>query len=95
MPRQCTPFVHVAPDGTIVSGIATRHVERRLCSAEAGNCNKPATKQCDYPIRFGTKSKGTCDRYLCAAHAHDVEGQPDTHYCPVHHRKAAADGAGR
>lgn len=84
-----------APDGRAVTVIACSRESRRTCSAEAGCCNKPATKQCDYPVRFGTRSKGTCDRYLCDSHAHAVNGDPDTHYCPVHHRKAEADARGR
>jgi hypothetical protein len=66
---------------------ATQH-----CSCEGG-CGAAATKQCDYPLRFGTKVKGTCSRYICEAHATKIDGDRD--YCPAHARKAARDAEGR
>lgn len=88
MPMQ-SKVIHLEGGGI---AIACTRTSPRTCSAEAGCCNKPATKQCDYPIRFGTRSKGTCDRYLCADHAH---AHGDLDLCPAHHRKAEADARGR
>lgn len=48
-------------------------------------------KLCDYPLH-GEKAGTTCDRPVCALHAHHVE--PDTDYCPSHARVLAAEGKG-
>ncbi|MCG0582125.1 hypothetical protein L6Q82_29565 [Burkholderia cenocepacia] len=70
----CTPFR--LPGG--ISGIicTRRRARERRCSVEG--CNAPSGFQCD----FQTKPGKTCDRHLCAVHAHLVGA--DTHFCPTH-----------
>ncbi|MDR8105593.1 hypothetical protein KPB04_28055 [Burkholderia cenocepacia] len=70
----CTPFR--LPGG--ISGIicARGPARERRCSVEG--CNAPSGFQCD----FQTKPGKTCDRHLCAVHAHLVGA--DTHFCPTH-----------
>ncbi len=81
-------------DGTAVGIACSRGPSTAVtCSAEAGCCRDAATKQCDYPLRFGTKSRGTCSKYICAKHAEQFPGGLD--YCPAHARKAKRDAEGR
>jgi hypothetical protein len=69
----CTPFRF--PDG--MRGIVCTGKRRaKRCSVEG--CNQPSGFQCD----FRTTAKKTCDRHLCAVHAHQVG--PDQHFCPTH-----------
>ncbi|GJH31401.1 hypothetical protein CBA19CS91_01610 [Paraburkholderia hospita] len=69
----CTPFRF--PDG--VSGIVcTRGRRTKRCSVEG--CREPSGFQCD----FRTAPKKTCDRHLCAVHAHQIGA--DVHLCPQH-----------
>jgi hypothetical protein len=58
---------------------------RRRCSVDS--CRAPSGYQCDYPVRPGK----TCNRYLCANHAHEVG--TNVHYCPEHTAQWKRDGA--
>lgn len=80
----CTPFR--LPGGT--SGIiCTRGRKRgRRCSVDG--CDAPSDFLCD----FQTKPGKTCDRPLCAAHAHQVGA--DTHFCPTHLAESSGKSQG-
>lgn len=49
-------------------------------------CGKPATRQCDYPLR-GRKAGQTCSAHLCDSCA--VPSGKDLDYCPPHGRVSA------
>jgi len=51
-----------------------------LCSDGAAmqRCLAPSGFQCDWDMGDGR----TCDRHICAAHAHQVG--PNRHLCPIH-----------
>lgn len=68
----CTPFR--TTDGT--TGIVCTSRRRPRCSVPG--CNAPSGFQCDHRVKSGK----TCDRHLCAAHAHQVGD--DMHLCPTH-----------
>lgn len=70
----CAPFR--MPDGT--RGIVCTRGRRRAPRCSVEGCNAPSGFQCDHR---GARGK-TCDRHLCAVHAHQV-GE-DTHFCPAH-----------
>lgn len=72
----CTTFK--MPDGG-VGIICTPRVRVRWCA----DCGKPASKQCDFPLR-GSKAGKTCDRHICERCAVDVGTNLD--YCQVHAR---------
>ncbi len=61
--------------------VCSRGERRKRCK----ECNRDATKQCDFPLR-GSKSGKTCDVYLCNACATPVGNDRD--YCPPHARIA-------
>lgn len=82
----------IVVDGTAI-GIACSRVAPITCTAEAGCCSEHATKQCDYPVKYGTKSRGTCSKHICDKHAVRIDGDRD--YCPAHARKHQRDEAGR
>jgi hypothetical protein len=69
----CTPFR--TPDG--LTGIACTS-RRRAPRCSVDRCNAPSGFQCDHRAQSGK----TCDRHLCAAHAHQVGD--DVHFCPTH-----------
>ncbi|ADG20353.1 hypothetical protein BC1002_6511 [Paraburkholderia atlantica] len=68
----CTPFK--LPGGG--SGFICTRGRRTRCAA--GPCASSSSYQCDYPVG----PRKTCDRHLCAKHAHEIA--PDVHYCPEH-----------
>ncbi len=70
----CTPFR--LPGG--ISGIICTRGRKRSHRCSVDGCNAPSSFQCDYQ----TKPGKTCDRHLCAVHAHLVGA--DTHFCPTH-----------
>ena len=74
----CTPFR--TPDG--VSGIVCTG-RRRAPRCSVDGCNAPSGFQCDHR---GPRGK-TCDRHLCAVHAHEVGA--DVHFCPAHMAEAS------
>lgn len=47
------------------------------------DCGKPASLQCDYPLR-GTKAGKTCSRHVCSTCAVHVGDETD--FCQVHAR---------
>ncbi|WP_413194520.1 hypothetical protein [Pararobbsia alpina] len=49
-------------------------------------CKATSEFQCDYRARPGK----TCDRHLCAVHAHQVG--TDVHFCPSHMKESSGDG---
>jgi hypothetical protein len=69
----CTPFR--LPGG---SGIICTRGRRRAPRCSVQGCATASEFQCDYR----TKPGKTCDRHLCAVHAHQVG--PDVHFCPAH-----------
>lgn len=72
--------------GNGVTGwVCTRGQRRPRCGVEG--CTNPAERVCDFPLG-GRKTGQTCDRRLCAGHAH--RHGPDVDYCPAHERVAAA-----
>ncbi|MEK6290081.1 MAG: hypothetical protein V4793_01620 [Paraburkholderia tropica] len=70
----CTPFR--LPGGG--SGIICTRGRGRTPRCSVPDCSAPSAFQCDFNMKPGT----TCDRHLCAAHAHQVG--PDVHFCPTH-----------
>ena len=62
-----------------------RSTERHYC----GSCHKPASLQCDYPVKRAHGSQ-TCDRWTCPACATRVG--PDCDYCKPHADAARAAG---
>ncbi len=68
----CTPFR--TRDG--MTGIICTNRRRPHCSVSG--CNAVSGFQCDYRAGSGK----TCDRHLCATHAHQVGD--DVHFCPTH-----------
>lgn len=50
--------------------------------AEASYCLAMSTYLCDWPVEGGK----TCDRPLCAVHAH--QAAKNRHYCPNHHAES-------
>ncbi len=70
----CTPFR--LPGG--ISGIMCTRSRKRAHRCSVDGCNAPSGFQCD----FQTKPGKTCDRHLCAVHAH--QAGPDVHFCPTH-----------
>lgn len=70
----CIPFRF--PDGT--RGIACTRGRKRTHRCSVDGCNAPSEFQCD----FRTTPGKTCDRHLCAVHAHQIG--PDVHLCPTH-----------
>lgn len=70
----CTPFR--LPGG--ISGIVCTRGRKRAPRCSVVGCNATSCFQCDHRNRLGK----TCDRNLCAVHAHQV-GE-DTHLCPSH-----------
>lgn len=90
MPRFSIPFSHIAPDGSVVTGIACGRSRFQACSVTG--CNRHATFRCDFPV---LRSKGwkrgrsaTCDRWLCEKHR--TSTGKDRDYCPPHVRAAEA-----
>lgn len=75
----CTPFR--TPDG--VSGIVCTRGRRRTPRCSVDGCKAPSGFQCDHR---GPSGK-TCDRHLCAIHAHEVGS--DVHFCPTHLAEAS------
>ncbi|KPD17229.1 hypothetical protein ADM96_20145 [Burkholderia sp. ST111] len=75
----CTPFR--LPGG--VSGIVCTRGGKSVRRCSVAGCNAPSGFQCDYPVRPGK----TCDRHLCAKHAHEIG--VDVHRCPDHVDAAA------
>ncbi|MCG5072225.1 hypothetical protein [Paraburkholderia tagetis] len=69
----CTPFRF---PGGINGIVCTGRKRTSRCSVEG--CNAPSGFQCDYQMKPGK----TCDRHLCAVHAHQVGA--DVHFCPAH-----------
>ena len=65
------------PGGAMVCGPRQR---RRNCAVRG--CPTPARFQCDFPT-----GRGTCDRYLCAAHRSAQGSGID--FCPEHSRQPA------
>ncbi|WP_454825909.1 hypothetical protein [Paraburkholderia xenovorans] len=65
------------------SGIVCTRGRGRAPRCSVDDCNAPSGFQCDYPTRAGK----TCDRHLCAKHAHVVGA--DLHRCPEHIDAAA------
>jgi hypothetical protein len=53
---------------------------RRKCYVRG--CPTPASFQCDFPV-----VRGTCDRYVCAAHRSAQGSGVD--FCPEHSRQPA------
>jgi hypothetical protein len=53
---------------------------RRPPPCTVPGCDRPGVRQCDYPVP--ARRSGTCDRYLCAAHA--VSRGPNRDLCPPH-----------
>lgn len=51
------------------------HTRRAGCSV--GNCRRPHTRLCDFPLGAGR----TCDQKICDQHAAQVDGAD---YCPFH-----------
>lgn len=86
MPRRCIPIRHVAPDGSVVTGIATVFVTNHRCQT----CGSSATLQCDYPVIPRKGRPRTCDRWICTRCATTV-GE-DRHYCPPHERASRLPG---
>ncbi|WP_227242479.1 hypothetical protein [Paraburkholderia caribensis] len=70
----CTPFRF--PDGT--RGIVCTRGRKRVHRCSVDGCNAPSGFQCDFRTRQGK----TCDRHLCAVHAHQIGS--DVHLCPTH-----------
>jgi hypothetical protein len=70
----CTPFR--LPSG--VSGIVCTRGRKRVSRCSVPGCNASSGFQCDYRSEQGK----TCDRHLCAVHAHQVGS--DAHFCPTH-----------
>ena len=58
-------------------------------SLGACSCGARAEYLCDYPLK-GSKRGQTCDRPLCRRCAKLIKH--DTHYCPVHARRAEEQG---
>ncbi|MGF6806244.1 hypothetical protein OKW30_001370 [Paraburkholderia sp. Clong3] len=79
----CIPFR--TPDGT--SGIVCTRDRRTGPRCAVDGCRAPSGYQCDYPV----SPRKTCDRHLCANHAHEVGA--DIHYCPEHFAQWKRDGA--
>jgi hypothetical protein len=59
-----------------LTGIVCTSRRKPRCSV--AGCNAPSGFQCDHR---GPSGK-TCDRHLCAAHAHRIGD--DVHFCPTH-----------
>lgn len=75
----------IGPDGksaAIVCGSRQRTIR-----CQVSGCHKPSTKQCDYPVQRQRGGKGTCDLYLCDAHAE--QAGEDLDHCPTHARAMA------
>lgn len=70
----CTPFS--LPGG--ISGIVCTRGRKRAPRCSVAGCNAPSGFQCDHCAKSGK----TCDRHLCAVHAHQVGD--DVHFCPTH-----------
>ena len=70
----CTPFR--LPGG--ISGIVCTRGRKSVTRCSVAGCTAPSSFQCDHP----TKSGKTCDRHLCAKHAHEIGS--DLHRCPEH-----------
>lgn len=70
----CTPFR--LPGG--ISGIVCTRGRKSVKRCSVAGCTVPSGFQCDYHVRPGK----TCDRHLCAVHAHLVGA--DIHFCPAH-----------
>ncbi|RKE35242.1 hypothetical protein B0G76_1303 [Paraburkholderia sp. BL23I1N1] len=77
----CTPFR--SPGG--VSGIVCTRGRERTPRCSVPGCKEPSGFQCDYQVR----ASKTCDRHLCAVHAHQVGA--DTHFCPTHLPESSSD----
>lgn len=79
--------------GNGVTGVVCRRGHRaKRCSVPG--CGRPAERECDFALT-GRASGKTCDKALCAAHAHHhgehVEGEHKgdrIDYCPGHHEVA-------
>lgn len=86
MPRWSKTFSHVAPDGSVVTGIACGRSPFQPCSVPG--CRRHATFRCDFPLQRASdwkrSQRRTCDRWLCPQHRKSVG--PDRDYCPVHVR---------
>ncbi|VWD01553.1 hypothetical protein BLA17378_05273 [Burkholderia aenigmatica] len=70
----CTPFRF--PGG--MSGIVCTRGRKRATRCSVPGCQASSASQCD----FHTTTTKTCDRHLCAVHAHQVGD--DVHFCPTH-----------
>ncbi len=70
----CTPFR--LPGG--FSGIVCTRGRRRAPRCSVDGCNALSNFQCDFHMKPGK----TCDRHLCAVHAHQIGA--DVHLCPTH-----------
>lgn len=65
-------------DGKVIAIVCGPRGRQKYCSVPG--CKRPATKQCDFPVK--KKVSHTCDKYLCDAHATSVGVEID--YCPAH-----------
>jgi hypothetical protein len=78
----CTPFR--TADG--ITGIVCTRGRKRAPRCSVPGCNATSGFQCDYRVQGGK----TCDRHLCAVHAHQVG--PDAHFCPTHLTESSGNG---
>ena len=82
-------FRHLAPDGSVVTGIACGRTRYQMCSTP--ECRRHATLQCDFPVQRATATQtalaATCDRWCCSKCAVHVGINRD--YCRAHARAAA------
>jgi hypothetical protein len=82
MPAWSKTFQHIAPDGSVVTGIACGRSPRRNCSVP--DCRAHTEFQCDFPVHAASRKSKTCDRWLCQGHTKRVG--PNRDYCPPHVR---------
>lgn len=79
----CIPFSHVAPDGSVVTGIAcTRGARRSKCATckqaaglECDGCDRPLCAPCAVSHRTGVDFCPTCCRALFVEWCASAEGQ--------------------
>jgi hypothetical protein len=82
MPSRGHWFKHIAPDGSVVTGVACTRSRRgrvpdcSVCTQEKGPI------LCDGPAPAGSKRK-SCDAPLCRGCAHRTG--PDRDMCPKHY----------
>ena len=82
--------------GDGVTGFVCSRGRRAKCSVP--ECQHPAEYLCDYLLPWPAP-KFSCDANLCRFHAHvqagrlASDGTAVCHYCPPHHKMAAAEVA--